>query len=62
MRHYKDFKFCASQAVQYYWLKKEYPEVLERIKEKVKEGRFEPVGGTWVELDGNVPSGESMTR
>ena len=36
--------------------------MFERVKEAVKEGRFEPVGGTWVELDGNVPSGESMVR
>jgi alpha-mannosidase len=32
------------------------------VKEKVKEGSFEVVGGTWVEFDGNIPSGESMVR
>lgn len=62
MRHYPDFKFCASQMGQYYWLKKNYPEVFLRVQEAVKAGRFEVVGGSWVELDGNVPSGESMAR
>lgn len=33
-----------------------------RVQEAVKGGRFEVVGGSWVELDGNVPSGESMAR
>jgi alpha-mannosidase len=32
------------------------------LKEAVKEGLFEVVGGTWVEFDGNIPSGESMAR
>jgi alpha-mannosidase len=54
--------FCASQIGQYFWLKKYYPEVYERVREAVRTGRFEVVGGSWVELDGNVPSGESMVR
>lgn len=32
------------------------------MREGVKKGRFEVVGGSWVECDGNVPSGESMVR
>jgi alpha-mannosidase len=43
-------------------LKQYYPEVYQRLKDAVKEGLFEIVGGTWVEFDGNVPNGESMTR
>ena len=33
-----------------------------RVAEKVSEGRFLPVGSTWVEMDGNIPSGESFIR
>lgn len=62
MRHYPDFKFCASQLGQYYWLRKYYPEVFARVQGAVRAGRFEVVGGSWVECDGNVPSGESMAR
>ena len=56
------FKFCASSAQQYEFVRDDYPELFERIKDKVKEGRFEVVGGSWVEFDGNIPSGESMIR
>ncbi len=56
------FKFCASSAAHYWWLKQYYPELYLRLKEAIKEGLFEVVGGTWVEFDGNIPSGESMAR
>jgi len=62
MDEYPDYKFVASQAVQYVWMKKFYPGLYERIKKAVKEGRFIPVGGTWVEPDCNLPSGESLVR
>lgn len=39
-----------------------YPELYQRIKEKVKAGQFVPTGGTWVEMDCNIPSGESLVR
>ena len=62
MELHPEFNFCASSAQQYEFVKNDYPELFTRIKEKIEEGRFEPVGGSWVEFDGNIPSGESMTR
>jgi alpha-mannosidase len=59
---YPDFIFTCSQPVQYEWMKKNYPEQYRRIKKYVKEGRWEPCGGAWVESDNNVPSGEAMVR
>ena len=56
------FKFCASSAAHYWWLKQYYPELYARLQDAVKQGTFEVVGGTWVEFDGNVPNGESMNR
>lgn len=44
------------------WLKADYPELYEEIKARVKEGRFIPIGGSWVEMDGNMPNGESFAR
>ena len=58
----RGFKFCASSAAHYWWLKEYYPELFKRVQAAVKEGLFEIVGGTWVEFDGNVPNGESMAR
>lgn len=59
---YPDFKFCASSAQQYQFVKDDYPELFARIQDKAKQGRFEFVGGSWLEFDGNMPSGESMAR
>ncbi len=57
-----DITFSASSAQQYKWLKDRYPELFERIKERVAEGRFIPVGGMWVESDTNMPGSEAMAR
>jgi alpha-mannosidase len=57
-----EFLFACSSAQQFAWMKEFYPELFERIRERVAEGRFIPVGGMWVESDTNLPSGESMAR
>ncbi|SMQ50893.1 unnamed protein product [Zymoseptoria tritici ST99CH_3D1] len=59
---YKEHRFCASQAQQYKWLEKLYPYVFDRVKTHVKKGNFQPIGGSWVEHDTNMPSGESLVR
>ena len=50
-----DFVFACSSAQQYAWMKEFYPELFERIREKVAAGQFVPVGGMWVESDTNMP-------
>lgn len=62
MDRYPEHRFAVSQAQQYKWLQENYPYVYDRVKEKVKQGRFQPIGGSWVEHDTNMPSGESLTR
>ncbi len=59
---YPEFTFTQSQAVVYDMVKQNYPELYERIKEKVKNGQWNIVGNTWVECDTNIASGESMIR
>jgi alpha-mannosidase len=56
------FSFACSQALQYEWMKDSYPDLFRRIGEAVASGRWEPVGGMWVEPDCNLPSGESLVR
>lgn len=56
------YKFVASQTVHYEWLKEDNPELYGRVASSVREGRFLPVGGSYVEFDANMPSGESMVR
>lgn len=62
MDRYPELHFAVSQAQQYKWLKEDYPYVFDRIKKKIKDGRFHPIGGSWVEHDTNMPSGESLVR
>ena len=62
MEEYPNYKFMSSQPVLYYFLKQRYPELFEKIKERVKEGRWETEGGTWLEPDCNLTSGESLAR
>jgi alpha-mannosidase len=62
MDRYPDYRFAASQALQFSWIKDQYPALFERIRKKVADGAFEPVGSMWVEADCNVPSGESLVR
>lgn len=57
-----DLTFSASSAQQYRWLKDDYPELFERIRGHVADGRFVPVGGMWVESDTNMPGSEAMAR
>ncbi|XP_071004833.1 alpha-mannosidase 2C1 [Oncorhynchus clarkii lewisi] len=54
--------FTCSQAQQFDWVKSWYPGLFSQIQHFVQKGQFIPVGGTWVEMDGNLPSGESMVR
>ena len=62
MDRYPEHRFTCSQAQQYKWLEQLYPKLFDRVKAKVKEGRFQPIGGSWVEHDTNLPSGESLVR
>jgi alpha-mannosidase len=62
MERYPEFRFACSQAQQYDWIKRRNPDLWERIKRHAAEGRWIPVGGTWVEPDCNLPSGESLVR
>ncbi|MBQ8374048.1 MAG: alpha-mannosidase [Clostridia bacterium] len=62
LKEYPQYRFIMSSAVYLDWLKKDYPELFEEIKTLVKEGRFEPNGGTWVECECNLTDGESIIR
>ncbi|HZK71132.1 MAG TPA: glycoside hydrolase family 38 C-terminal domain-containing protein [Clostridia bacterium] len=62
MNEYPDYKFSQSQASVYEIVEEYDPEMLEEIKMRVKEGRWEVTASTWVETDKNMPSGESLSR
>lgn len=62
MQQYPEHRFVQSSSCHSDMVRKYYPELFEGIREKVKEGRYEPNGAVWVECDCNITSGESMIR
>ncbi len=62
MEHDPDYIFLQTQPQLYEYIKNDYPELYERIKERIAEGRWEAGGGMWVEADCNLTSGESLVR
>ena len=62
MREYPGFTFAQSQASTYEIIEKFRPDMLEEIKARIHEGRWEVTATEWVEPDKNMPDGESLTR
>ena len=62
IRRYPDYVYGASQPQQFEWIKQSAPDLYERIKSAVAQGRIEPQGCMWVESDTNIPCGESLVR
>ena len=62
MRRYSGFTYAQSTALYYEWLKLFRPDLLEEVRRRVREGRWEVVGGSWVECDCIIPSGEGLVR
>ncbi len=62
MDEYPEMTFTSAQAQLYAWVEEAEPEVFDRIRELVSEGRWHIVGGMWVQPDCNLPSGEAFVR
>jgi alpha-mannosidase len=62
MNEYPGYTFTQSAAAYNEWLADKYPSMNAEIKKRIQEGRWEIVGGMWVEPDLNLPDGESLVR
>lgn len=62
MEQYPEYLFLQTQPQLYEYIKTDFPEMYEKIKEKIRQGQWEVDGGMWVEADCNLTSGESLTR
>jgi alpha-mannosidase len=62
MYEYPNYTYSQSAAAYNEWLQQKYPEMNAEIAKRVQEGRWEIVGGMWVEPDLNMPDGESLVR
>ena len=62
MEQYPEYIFLQTQPQLYEYVKHNFPQLYEKIKQKVADGQWEVDGGMWVEADCNLTSGESLTR
>ena len=62
MKRYPEYRFTASQPLEYQFLKEDDPDLYRQVKERIREGRWEAEGAMWVEADCNLTSGESLVR
>ena len=62
MEQFPDYHFTQSQPQLYQYIKEDQPALFDSITEKIKEGRWEPIGGMWVEADCNLSGAESLAR
>jgi alpha-mannosidase len=62
MYEYPGYTYTQSAAAYNEWMAQKYPDLNDEIKRRIKEGRWEVVGGMWVEPDLNMPDGESLVR
>ena len=62
MYEYPQYTYTQSAAAYNEWMAQKYPDMNAEIKQRIGEGRWEIVGGMWVEPDLNMPDGESLVR
>ena len=62
MYEYPEYTYTQSAAQYNEWMAQKYPDMNAEIARRIKEGRWEVVGGMWVEPDLNMPDGESLVR
>jgi alpha-mannosidase len=62
MYEYPQYTYTQSAAAYNDWMAQKYPDLNAEIAQRIKEGRWEVVGGMWVEPDLNMPDGESLVR
>ncbi|GHO68273.1 hypothetical protein KSC_071650 [Ktedonobacter sp. SOSP1-52] len=62
MEQFPDYHFTQSQPQLYDYIRRDHPALFETIKQRVSEGRWEPIGGMWVEADCNLSGSEALAR
>jgi alpha-mannosidase len=62
MNEFEDFVFTSSSAAMYEWVEQNDPRMFDEIRARIAEGRWQIVGGWWIQPDCNLPNGESYVR
>jgi alpha-mannosidase len=59
---YPEYVFTCDSSLFFSWVEESDPALFERIRAHVRSGRFQVIGGWWIEPDCNIPGGESFVR
>ncbi|MFP4101964.1 alpha-mannosidase [Coleofasciculus sp.] len=59
---FPDLTYCHTTPALYDWIEQNRPDLFSRIKQQVIAGKWETVGGMWVEPELNLIDGESIVR
>ncbi len=62
MDEYENYQFLLCEPPILEYLRELYPNVYQRVRDKINSGAFIPEGALWIESDTNIPSGESLIR
>ena len=62
LEEYPDFVFTSDSVVFFQWVEETDPALFERVRERIADGRWQVIGGWWLEPDCNIPAGESYVR
>ncbi len=62
MEQFPEYHFTQSQPQLYEFVRQDHPELFEAIRQQVADGRWEAIGGMWVEADCNLSGAESLAR
>ncbi|MEM5776036.1 MAG: hypothetical protein AAGU05_13625, partial [Anaerolineaceae bacterium] len=62
LEEFPDYLFAQSQPQLYRFVEQDYPAIFEQVKQAIRAGRWEVLGGMWVEPDTNSVGSESLAR
>jgi alpha-mannosidase len=62
MNEYPEFVFTCDSVLYLAWVEEHDPDLFAAIGRRIADGRWQQVGGWWIEPDCNLPSGESFVR
>ncbi len=62
IKEHPEYIFTQSQPQLYEYVRQDYPELFEGIRQAVKDGNWEIIGGMWVEADCNLTGSEALAR
>lgn len=62
LEEFPEMKFTATSSAFFEWIEIINPEMFDKIKKYVEDGRFELTGGWYIEPDCHLPTGEAFVR